>query len=148
MSNLEASSVSSRKSAAAVNVLPSASQHQANHSQHQATHSPPEKQRSAAPAVMSPSSTVQVLVKHSPSLYCFSLFTQSRLGDVKKRLDSKLSELINVQVPSSTKAVSDQQVTRMPAKFIHCSPQLHVESFGALFSIACVFSSRTPAVFI
>jgi hypothetical protein len=28
---------------------------------------------------------------------------------VKKRLDSKLSELINVQVPSSTKAVSDQQ---------------------------------------
>jgi hypothetical protein len=74
---------------------------------------------------VSPPSTVQVPrligVQMHRIVMIFLFFSQLRLGDVKKRLDSKLSELMNVQVPSSTKAVTEQQVKRGTIVFI-CGP--------------------------
>jgi len=66
------------------------------------------------PSAPSPGSTVQVHCSFCLRSACHvalsSFLSQLRLGDVKKRLDSKLSELMNVQVPSSAKVVADQQV--------------------------------------
>ena len=76
-----------------------------------------------------------------------------RLGDVKKRLDSKLSELMNVQVPSSTKAVTEQQVTCMADVFFcgpgaaACTTHTACASMHFIFLIQTRTQKKSPAQF-
>jgi hypothetical protein len=71
--------------------------------------------------------------------------SQSRLGDVKKRLDAKLSELMNNQIPSSTKLVSEQQVPALSTCFLvflhqtvsDVSIRLPMPSCSTIFEFAC-----------
>jgi hypothetical protein len=119
MSNLEASS---RKSAATVEV-------QLSTSARQVVSSPPEKQRSTAPPVSSPSSTVQVrLQTFIPSLNCLT----SCAGATRRR--EKAPRLKTERAHERASAVVDESGVRAAGGVffrIHFMHGLHMSSCGA-----------------